>query len=187
MTTLWNTAFRQNIIFNRGKNMLKKIIVIIAMLAIIAFSFSLYKKSTPQLVAEVSTPEEQIEAVVVEEKFPEDIFTFSIKDLPENCSLDNAQFCAVENSVKCTINPDLKLCADLKLPEFIFMKDPSIDRPSEISYKIINKKVLPNGTTEIYTESACNGNWFGLCQGTVIYVISPLNEKWQVKDIYAIE
>ena len=186
MTTLWNTAFRQNIIFNRGKVMLKKIIVIIAMLAIIALSVSLYKKSTPQVASEADTPEEQVEAVV-EETLPEEIFTFNIQNLAEECSLDNAQLCAVENSVKCTINPDLKFCADLKLPEFIFMKDPSIDRPSEISYKIVNKKVLPNGTTEIYTESACNGNWFGLCQGTVIYVISPLNENWQIKDIYAIE
>lgn len=166
--------------------MLKKIIVITAMLAIICFSAVLYKKSTPQIVAETNLPEEQAEAVV-EEVLPDTIYTFNIQNLSNECSQENPQFCAVEDAIKCTINPDLDFCVGLKLPEFIFMKDPSIDRPSEISYKIVNKKVLPNNTTEIYTESACNGNWFGLCQGTVIYVLYPQGENWQVRDIYAIE
>lgn len=166
--------------------MLRKIFVIIAMLAVMGLSFFLYKKSIPQTLPETNTDEEQIEAVA-EEVLPETIFTFNIENISEECSQDNLQFCAVENAVKCTVNPDSEFCKNLKLPEFIFMKDPSIDRPSEISYKIVNKKVLPNNTTEIYTESACNGNWFGLCQGTVIYVLTPANENWYVKDIYAIE
>lgn len=166
--------------------MLRKIFVIIAMLAVMGLSAILYKKSIPQTAPEATADEEQIEAVV-EEVLPDTIFTFNIENISEECSHDNLQFCAVENAVKCTVSPDSEFCKKLNLPEFIFMKDPSIDRPSEVSYKIVNKKVLPNGTTEIYTESACNGSWFGLCHGTVIYVLTPANENWQVKDIYAIE
>jgi hypothetical protein len=166
--------------------MLRKIIVIVAMIALISLSVMLYKKSAPQQIPTADTQEEQVEAVV-EEALPEVIYTFNIENVTADCSQENQQFCAVENAVKCTVNPDLEICKNLQLPEFIFMKDPSVDRPSEISYKIVNKKALPNNTTEIYTESACNGNWFGLCQGTVIYVLAPLNEAWQVKDIYAIE
>ena len=41
---------------------------------------------------------------------------------------------------------------------------------------------------ELYTDSTCNGSWFGLCQGTVIYVLTqPDDGSWYVKDIYAIE
>ena len=58
----------------------------------------------------------------------------------------------------------------------------------EMNYKIIDKKSLNNDTVEIYTESNCNGNWFGLCQGTIIYVMARKPENlWYVKDIYAIE
>lgn len=169
--------------------MLRKVIVVIAMIVLVSFSAILYKKSAQQtnMIETDQQTEEQVTEAVEQEVLPENIFTFNIENLSDVCSQENAQLCSVENAVKCTINPDLKFCATLKLPEFIFMKDPSVDRPSEISYKIVNKKVLPNNTTEIYTESACNGGWFGLCQGTVIYVLSPDNDNWQIKDIYAIE
>ena len=166
--------------------MLRKIIVIIAMLAVIALSGFLYQKSTPKTANIEDFTEEQTE-VIAEETLPDSIYTFNIENVTENCTQENSLFCAVENAVKCTVSPDLEICKTSKLPEFIFMKDPNIDRPSEISYKIVNKKVLPNNTTEIYTESACNGNWFGLCQGTVIYVLTPVGETWQVRDIYAID
>ena len=70
------------------------------------------------------------------------------------------------------------------------MQDPGLDRPTEISYKITNRRVLVNNNVEIYTDSTCNGSWFGLCQGTVIYVLTEpenANGEWFVKDIYAIE
>lgn len=166
--------------------MLRKIIVIIAMLAILGLSIVLYKKSTPSNTIDTTQNEQQTE-IKAEENIPETIYTFNIENITDECSVENLQFCAVENAVKCTVSPERELCTKLNLPQFIFMKDASIDRPSEISYKISDKKVLPNNTTEIYTESACNGSWFGLCQGTVIYVLTPVNENWQVKDIYAIE
>ena len=52
---------------------------------------------------------------------------------------------------------------------------------------IISKlKPLNDGTVEVYTQSTCNGVWFGLCNGNIIYVMKNVNNKWQVKDIYAI-
>ena len=83
--------------------------------------------------------------------------------------------------------PDLPMCSKLNLLPFIFMTDPTAERPTEMNYKFISKQVFPSGRTEIYTESSCNGGWFGLCQGTIIYSLEQSNGKWYVNDIYAIE
>ena len=165
--------------------MLKKIVVIASMLIIVGFSFMLLQKSQPVS----TTSEENPLPEKVEEVLPDTIYSLKESELDNKCSEENEQLCAVEYAIKCTIKPDMDVCKKIELPSFIFMNDPSIDRPTEINYRFIEKKVLLNNTTEIYTESTCNGAWFGLCQGTVIYVLTPSkNEfKWQVKDIYAIE
>ncbi len=162
--------------------MLKKIIVIAALLLLVGFSaFLLYKTDNARVKNNQDEP-------VKEAKLPDTLFVFSKDTLSEDCSQSDEQFCAVENAVKCTINPNLNGCSEANLPKFIFMQDPGLDRPTEISYKIVNRRVLVNNNVEIHTESSCNGGWFGLCQGTVIYVLSePDGGKWFVKDIYAIE
>lgn len=162
--------------------MLKKIIVIIALLLLVGFSVSLvYKTNNARVKENQNEP-------VKEAELPDTVFVFSKDTLTEGCSQNDEQFCAVEKAVKCTINPDLNGCSEANLPKFIFMQDPGLDRPTEIRYKIVNKRVLVNNNVEIHTESSCNGGWFGLCQGTVIYVLSePEGGKWFVKDIYAIE
>ena len=66
------------------------------------------------------------------------------------------------------------------------MEDESLQRPTQQSYKITKLKPLNDGTVEVYTQSTCNGVWFGLCNGNIIYVMKNVNNKWQVKDIYAI-
>lgn len=168
--------------------MLKKIIVIIAMLALIGLSFMLARK-TPNNNTVVVTTENQ-EQEVVEEVLPEDTYTLNLQNLSTECALENPMLCTVENAVKCSINPEYGKCDKKSLPKFIFMTDQSINRPTEISFKFINKRPLPNNTVEIYTESSCNGTWFGLCEGTVIYVLAPDEQNtnnWSVKDIYAIE
>lgn len=164
--------------------MFKKAIVIVCLVAILGFSFSLLKKSKPR-----EMPLENIDEVqVVEEKLPEKTYTFNIENITDECSESSETLCTVENAVKCTILPQKEMCKNLSLPAFIFMTDSTIERPTEISYRFISKKNLPNNTIEINTDSACNGSWFGLCQGTVIYVLaSSQNEKWFVKDIYALE
>ena len=168
--------------------MLKKIIVIIAMLALIGVSFMLVRK-TPNSNTVVAVSDNQ-EQEIVEETLPEDTYTLNLQNLPTECALNKSILCAVENAVKCTINTEYGKCDKQRLPKFIFMTDQSINRPTEISFKFINKRPLPNNTVEIYTESNCNGTWFGLCEGTVIYVLAPDEQNadnWVVKDIYAIE
>lgn len=168
--------------------MLKKIIVILAMLALIGLSIVLARK-TPNNHETVTVSENQ-EQPIPEETLPNEIYTWNTQNLTEECSFDKQMLCAVETAIKCTIKPDGKDCKTVNLPKFIFMTEQSVNRPTEIAYKFTNKKPLPNNTVEIYTESSCNGTWFGLCQGTVIYVLSP-NEKntdtWYVRDIYAVE
>lgn len=167
--------------------MIKKIIVIALMLALFGWSLTLIKKTEPQ---QIDTQNDEQEPVAqVEETLPETAFSFNAQNVTTECSEDlSDMLCAVESAVKCTIKPDLENCAKLDLPQFIFITDPTVERPTEINYKFINKELQPSGAIDVYTESSCNGGWFGLCQGTVIYVLGQnKNSKWYVKDIYAIE
>lgn len=66
------------------------------------------------------------------------------------------------------------------------MEDESLQRPTEMTFRVYKLKPLKSGSVELYTESTCNGNWFGLCQGNIIYVLTPNGDKWNVNDIYAI-
>lgn len=164
--------------------MLRKIIVIVAMVLLLGFSFSLVRKTADN---EVLVNEDN-EVLVEQPTLPEQTFSFNVAELHEDCMLDDNMFCAVETAVKCTLNPDFPLCAKAELPKFIFMRDASLDRPTEMSYKIVDKKTLSNDNVEVYTESNCNGGWLGMCQGTIIYVMAPKPEdSWYVKEIYAIE
>lgn len=163
----------------------KKIIVVVLLLALFIWSLTLIKR-TKQEVVVAETESEPV--VQVEEKLPEDVYSFNAQEVPAECSEGlNEMLCAVENAVKCTLKPDMEMCAKQNLPSFVFMTDPTVERPTEMNYRFINKKVFPNGSTEIYTESSCNGGWFGLCQGTIIYVLGQTGGKWFVRDIYAIE
>lgn len=165
--------------------MWKKIAVIALMLILFGWSLTLIGKTkTETVVAET----EDAPAVQVEEQLPEDVYSFNAQDLTEECSEGLSEMlCTVERAVKCTLKPDLPMCSKLNLLPFIFMTDPTAERPTEMNYRFINKQVFPSGRTEIYTESSCNGGWFGLCQGTIIYSLEQSNGKWYVNDIYAIE
>ena len=164
--------------------MLKKIIVIMGLITLLSFSFILLQ-NTKQ--TNYNTQQEGVEKDNLNENLPEAIYNFTRHNFSEECSEQEKIYCAVENAVKCTINPDAKICSSLNLPSFIFLKDPSVERPSEINYRYTNKKVLPNGTIELYTESSCTARWFGLCQGNVIYVLDESKHKWYIKDIYSVE
>mgnify|MGYP007069884706 CR=1 FL=1 len=166
--------------------MLKKFIVVCALIALLALSFVLFRKT--KTAADENVEPQEVVNEVQEAPIPEQVFSFNKDNLPENCTLDDGQFCAVEKAVKCTLNPDFADCAKSDLPKFIFMQDPSVERPTEMNYKIVDRKSIGNNSVEIYTESTCNGNWFGLCQGTIIYVLGQKPENvWYLKDIYAIE
>lgn len=117
------------------------------------------------------------------------IFSFDINTLKEGCENSSQIICAINYSIKCTINPDFSECNSHKsfMPNFIFMKDESLKRPTSQSYKITKIKPLANNLIEVYTQSTCNGNWFGLCNGNIIYVMDYQQKQWVVKDIYALE
>ena len=115
------------------------------------------------------------------------VFEYKKDSLLNDCTQDSKMLCAVDFATKCTINPDFAGCKESRLPKFIFMNDESLKRPTEISFKVHKIKPISADLVEIHTDSVCNGNWFGLCQGRVIYVVVPDGESWRVKDIYAIE
>ena len=119
----------------------------------------------------------------------EKVFSFDINTLKPGCDNESQIVCAINASIKCTINPAFAECAELKayMPNFIFMEDESLQRPTSQSYKITKIKPLSDGTVEVYTQSTCNGNWFGLCNGNIIYVMDYQNNRWVVKDLYAVE
>lgn len=119
----------------------------------------------------------------------EEIYSFDLNTLTPGCSGDSQIICAINMSVKCTINPEFSECAEHKdeMPDFVFMQDESLQRPTSQSYKITKIKPLKDNLVEVYTQSTCNGNWFGLCNGNIIYVMNLKDGKWIVNELYAIE
>lgn len=119
----------------------------------------------------------------------DEVFSFDINTLTPGCPTDSQIVCAINMSIKCTINPQFSECAEnaSSMPKFVFMEDESLQRPTSQSYKITKIKPLQDNTIEVYTQSTCNGNWFGLCNGNIIYVMDSSSGKWIVKDIYAVE
>jgi len=126
---------------------------------------------------------------VAQDKYNEDkVYTYSIDDLQSGCSADDQIFCAVERSVKCTISPDLDGCDKGSVPGFVLGKSDDVERPTEISFKLVKIKPIPESSdVSVYTESECNAKWFGLCQGTVVYSLTMKNEQWVVTNIFAME
>ncbi len=119
----------------------------------------------------------------------ETVFSFSSDDLTAGCNNSSEIICTINLAVKCTINPNLDECSENKeiLPSFIFMQDESLQRPTFQSYQITKLKPREDGAVEVYTQSSCNGNWFGLCNGNIIYVMKNYDSKWQIVDMYAVE
>lgn len=117
--------------------------------------------------------------------FADKVFAFQKGEKPDKIADENEIVQAVNLTVGCTVEPTLSICDKNLMPSFIFMEDDSLDRPTEMSYKITELKPLAGGNMEVYTDSECNGNWFGLCQGRIIYVMMQQNGHWIVKDIYA--
>lgn len=121
--------------------------------------------------------------------YEKQIFSFNAESLKPGCDAGSEIVCAINTLVKCTINPKTEECSKNrnKMPGFIFMDDESLERPTQQSYQIVKMKPIANGQVEVYTKGECNGIWFGLCKGNVIYVMAPDGNGWAVKDIYAME
>lgn len=67
------------------------------------------------------------------------------------------------------------------------LEDDSLQRPTKASFQIVRLKPIDANTVEVYTKSDCNGVWFGLCKGNIVYVLSNKSGSWAVKDLYALQ
>ena len=119
----------------------------------------------------------------------ETVFSFDINNLQPGCNCSSEIVCTINTAVKCIINPEFSECDDNKenMPGFVFMQDETLQRPTFQSYKITKLVPRTDGAVEVYTQSSCNGNWFGLCNGNIIYVMKNINSRWRIIDMYALE
>ncbi len=151
------------------------------------------KKTQQEELSTLSTQEalEEGEEIVARPQFDvefEDVvYHYDINNLPQGCDKGSDMVCAIDLQVKCTINPKLAECDAKKLPRFTFMEDESLQRPTQSSFQIVKLKPIDATTVEVYTKSECNGVWFGLCKGNIVYVLSNAKGAWVVKDLYALQ
>lgn len=117
------------------------------------------------------------------------VFSFNAENLTAGCDCSSEMICAINKTIKCTINPDFEECAEAKntMPDFVFMQDDSLQRPTFQSYQIDKITPRDDGSIEVRTKSSCNGNWFGLCNGNIIYIMKYSDSHWIVADMYAVE
>lgn len=117
------------------------------------------------------------------------VFSFNAEKLPVGCDSSSDMICTINSTIKCIINPNFEECSELKdfIPSFVFMQDESLQRPTFQSYQIDKISPREDGQIEVHTKSSCNGNWFGLCNGNIIYVMKYSNSHWVISDMYAIE
>lgn len=119
----------------------------------------------------------------------ETVFSFSAENLNTGCDSPSEMICTINTAIKCTINPEFSECAAAKdfLPKFVFMVDESLQRPTFQSYQIDKITPRDDDLVEVHTKSSCDGNWFGLCNGNIIYVMQYLDSHWIINDMYAVE
>jgi len=170
--------------------MLKKAVIILMFIALFALGaiamFYMQKKATSESVeateVTVATKEKQ------QETADEPVYTYKADNLSEKCAVDDKIFCAVERTVKCTINPDMSICNKNYVPNFVLGQTNDVERPKEISFKIVKIKPIPESSDiSVYTQSDCDTLWFGLCKGTVVYSLTSAHDEWQVTNIFALE
>ena len=126
-------------------------------------------------------------------KFDGTIFSYQKDSLPQTCNNDSEIVCAIENVVKCALKPTERYCDKKHMPDFIFFDDTmfaddnNLGRPTKQSFRLIKLKPINDSTIEVFTEGTCDKNWFGNCQGNIIYVMTNSSGKWLVKELYAME
>ena len=113
-------------------------------------------------------------------------FSFTVTDADSAFTDKNEIISAINNTIKCTLTPKNPTCQNISLPKFILMEDESLQRPTQMQYKISKIMPLADGMLHVHTQSQCNNNWFGLCQGNIIYVLQNQNNTWYVSDIFAL-
>lgn len=171
---------------------MKKFIIFLLLCLVLVFLYFMRNYNdevmiSDDIVATSTMDEEDIMPAAPQIVFDEEVRKFDTSNLQEVCN-DDPAICAVDAAVRCTINPKLEICDKRKLPRFIFMEDSTLGRPTKIDYTIIKSYPINKNTVEVQTKSSCDGIWFGLCEGNVIYVVDyGNNNEWTVKEIYALE
>lgn len=61
----------------------------------------------------------------------------------------------------------------------------SLQRPSEMSFRVTKIKPVSADMIEVYTESSLQRRLVRARKGNIIYVLSNKSGKWVVKDVYA--
>lgn len=118
----------------------------------------------------------------------DEMHVYNAENLNEDCAAEDGVFCAVERVVKCTMKPDFQGCHKNVVPAFVIADAEDMERPTEMSFKIVKIKPIPESSDiSVYTESDCNAMWFGLCKGTVVYSLTPKDNGWAVNNIFALE
>jgi len=166
--------------------MLKKTFTILGFIIIFALAVSLIFYM--QNKATMSETQTAVADSISETAEADAIHTYKAENLPAECQSDSDIFCAIERTVKCTINPELNNCDKKFVPPFVVGKAIDTERPTEISFRITKIKPLPESDNiSVYTQSDCNALWFGLCKGTVVYSLTTKNNEWAVTNIFALE
>lgn len=124
-------------------------------------------------------------------KFEDEVYKYNLANIQSGCDKGSEIVCAIDLAAKCTINPDFAECDKAKMPKFLFMSKESLTmddgtsvRPTEMTVQITKIKPIDANMIEVYTKGTCNGTWFGVCEGNIIYVLNNKSGKWIVKDIY---
>jgi len=170
--------------------MFKKAAIILVFIVLFAAALwvMFYMSKKTEMVSEaqnISVKAMQLEASQAED---EPFYVYKADSLSESCALDDKILCAVERVVKCTINPGLSFCDKDFVPAFVLGQSEEVEHPSEISFKVVKIKPIPESSDiSVYTKSDCNALWFGLCKGTVVYLLSTDGLDWFVTNIYALE
>lgn len=165
--------------------MLKRVLIILGfVLCALTSLFMIYMMTNSNKEAEIVSLSSNSDV----QKVDDEMHKYSVESLSEACEVEDVVFCAIEKTVKCTINPELSYCNKKDIPSFIVGKTQEDIRPSYISFSITKIKPLPESRDiTVYTKSDCDASWFGLCKGTVIYSLAPKDGEWVVNNIFALE
>lgn len=136
----------------------------------------------------VSEPKLEQAALAEPQIVSDSVHSYNVTDVKSSCSAEDKIFCAVERAVKCTLTPEIDGCVKENVPSFVLSRPDVTERPTEMSFAITKiKPVAGSSELYVYTKSTCNTVWFGLCEGTVVYALSPVADGWGVTNIYALE
>lgn len=168
--------------------MFKKIMIISLFILFFAgMAFYGYKLITPRDSAEDTVVSVVQKAEKTTGSF-DGVHSYNSEDLQTECTSEDKIFCAIERTVKCTIEPTLSGCDKAFVPGFVLGNVEGVDRPTKISFKLAKIKPVAGSTDiSVYTESDCDALWFGLCKGMVVYSLTPKGDEWSVTNIFALE